>query len=167
MKETELIEQKTEPDQLTESGEIISLDGQFAYVQVQKQSGCHGCASSGTCGTSALARYFSDSSRGLIKVNNTVGGAVGDRVELSLDESQLVKHAFMAYGLPLLGLFVFAVLFKALGLQFFNLNELYQDIAAIIGGLLGVVLGWLFTHKRYRPVRPEITLISSKELSVD
>ncbi|HIE40745.1 MAG TPA: Fis family transcriptional regulator, partial [Thiomicrorhabdus sp.] len=43
---------------LTEQGQIVSIEAGFAYVQVQVTSGCNGCASSSSCGTSALAGYF-------------------------------------------------------------------------------------------------------------
>ncbi len=34
-----------EPNLLSESGIISSIDGEFAYVDAQRQSGCSGCAS--------------------------------------------------------------------------------------------------------------------------
>ncbi|VAW47016.1 hypothetical protein MNBD_GAMMA03-1197 [hydrothermal vent metagenome] len=152
------IEQSTQRI-LTEQGQIVSIKGAFAYVQVQAQSGCQGCASSSHCGTSALAGYFKRGSRGLIKVHNRVNGCVGDYVQLKLDQSNLVKQAFLAYGSPLLGLFMFAVLFKFLGSSLFELNDGVQEIAIIIGGFCGIGLGWYFSHKVYRPTLPEMVLI--------
>ena len=144
---------------LTEQGQVVSIDREFAFVQVQAQSGCRGCASSSSCGTSALAGYFKSGSRGLIKVKNSVCADVGDQVQLKLDQSHLIKQAFMAYGIPLLGLFVFALLFQWLGASVFALNENAQEIATIVGGFLGVGFGWFLTHKWYQPVLPEINLM--------
>ncbi len=159
MHDTELPQQKI----LTEHGRVVSVDHDFAYVQVEAQGGCNGCASASSCGTSALSGYFKGGARGLIKVKNSVNAGQDDRVLLKLDQSQLVKQAFMAYGIPLLGLFFFALLFQWVGGTVFELSPSLQNILAIIGGFTGVGLGWLFTYKRYQPVLPEITLLNREE----
>jgi len=143
---------------LTEQGQIVSIEAGFAYVQVQVTSGCNGCASSSSCGTSALAGYFKGGSRGLIKVENSIQGRVGDRVMLKLDQSHLLKQAFMAYGMPLLGLFIFALLFLGLG-GALGLSESVQELFSIIGGVIGVMFGWGITQKIYAPVLPEMVAI--------
>lgn len=148
---------------LSEQGVISSVEGAFAYVTIQKKSACGGCASSSSCGTSALASYFNSGGRNLVKVKNLQGGQVGDLVALTLDESQLLKHSFLAYGIPLLGLFILAIGFKMMGLHYFGWDELYQDLFSIVGGFLGVGLGWFFTHKTYQPVLPEMKLVSSAD----
>jgi len=147
-----------DPKILTEQGSVVSVEGVFAYVQVDAKTGCNGCASASHCGTSALAGVFKGGARGFIKVNNRVGAIVGDRVLLKLDQSQLVKQAFMAYGIPLLGLFIAALLFQWFGAMFFNLTGTTLDILTMAGGFMGVGLGWFFTYKRYKPVLPEITI---------
>lgn len=143
---------------LRESGVVSSIEGDFAYVEAQRQSGCSGCASSSGCGTSALATLFTSTSQSAIKVRNTHNVQVGDQVLLTLDESRLIKHSFMAYGVPLIGLFLFAVLFSMLSVRFLGASESAADIAAIIGGFLGVASGWWLTHKIYQPVLPEMSL---------
>ncbi len=146
---------------LRESGIISSIEGEFAYVDAQRQSGCSGCASSSGCGTSALATLFTNASQSSIKVRNRLNVQVGDHVILTLDESRLIKHSFMAYGVPLIGLFLFAVLFSVLSIRVLDVSETVADIAAIIGGFLGVALGWWLTHTIYEPVLPEISLPKS------
>jgi len=140
---------------LTEQGQIVSVEEGFAYVQVQAISGCNGCAASSNCGTSALAGYFKGGERGLVKVNNRIQGQVGDQVMLKLDQSQLLKQAFMAYGFPLLCLFVFALLFGWLGAAL-ELTDAMQELASIVGAFLGVGLGWGITRKIHQPVLPEM-----------
>ncbi len=148
-------ERVSEQKILIEQGQIVSIEEGFAYVQVQATSGCNGCASSSSCGTSALAGYFKGGSRGLIKVKNHIQGCVGDHVTLKLDQSQLVKQAFMAYGIPLLGLFVFAMLFSWLG-SVLGLAESMQELFSIVGGFIGVGLGWGITRRIHQPVLPEM-----------
>ncbi|WP_083917288.1 SoxR reducing system RseC family protein [Thiomicrorhabdus arctica] len=143
---------------LRESGIISSIEGEFAYVDAQRQSGCSGCASSSSCGTSALATLFTNTSQSAIKVRNRLNAQVGDHVILTLDESRLIKHSFMAYGVPLIGLFLFSVLFSVLSVRVFDVSDTVADVAAMIGGFLGVALGWWLTHTIYQPVLPEISL---------
>ncbi len=144
---------------LIEQGQVVSVEDAFAYVQVRPQTGCSGCSASSSCGISALAGYFKTGKRGLIKVENRLKAQVGDQVELSLDQSHLIKQAFMAYGVPLLGLFVFAILFKQLALSVFILSSGGQELATIIGGGVGLLSGWYFIHKRYQPVLPKMTQV--------
>lgn len=144
---------------LRESGIISSIEGEFAYVEIQRQSGCSGCASSSGCGTSALATLFTKASQSAIKVRNRLNAQVGDHVILTLDESRLIKHSFMAYGVPLIGLFLFAVLFSVLSVRVLDVSETAADIAAIIGGFTGIALGWWLTHTIYQPVLPEMSLL--------
>lgn len=147
-----------EPHLLRESGIISSIEGDFAYVEAQSKSGCSGCASSSGCGTSAIASLFTNASQRAIKVRNRLNAQVGDEVILTLDESRLIKHSFMAYGVPLIGLFLFAVLFSGVSLRVLDLSETAADIAAIMGGFFGLVLGWWLTHTIYQPVLPEMSL---------
>lgn len=146
---------------LTETGVVAVIEGDYAFVQIQRQNGCSGCASSSACGTSALASLFSHGNNALIKVKNTQDCQPGDSVVLTLDESRLIKHSFMAYGVPLIGLFVVAVVFKQFGLNVFALEERWADIASIVGGFIGVGLGWWFTRKVYRPILPELRRVQS------
>lgn len=148
---------------LRESGTVSSVEGDFAYVDAQRQSGCSGCASSSACGTSALATLFASSTQSAIKVHNRFNAKVGDHVILTLDESRLIKHSFMAYGVPLMGLFLFAVVFSLLSVQWFSATETTADIAAIIGGFIGTLSGWWLTHKIYQPVLPEMSLPGAGE----
>lgn len=141
-----------------ESGIISSIEGDFAYVDAQSQSGCNGCASSSGCGTSAIATLFTTASKRAIKVRNRLNAQVGDQVILTLDKSRLIKHSFMAYGVPLIGLFLFAILLSSLSVRLLEVGETAADIAAIIGGFLGVALGWWLTHTIYQPVLPEMSL---------
>lgn len=143
------------PRLLIEQGVVQSLDGGFAYILAQRASGCGGCPSSGSCGTSALAKLFTSHTQSAIKVNNSLQCQVGDTVVLTLDESRLLKHSFMAYGLPLVGLF-FLAWASAQITQSLGGSEGLMDVASIIGGLLGLLVGWGVTRWFYQPVMPEL-----------
>ncbi|CAN8141254.1 sigma-E factor negative regulatory protein RseC [uncultured Thiomicrorhabdus sp.] len=160
---------------LTETATVVALEtdadeNHFALLEVQPKNGCSGCASSGGCGTSALSQLFVSTHKKPIKVRNYIGARVGDRVEVSMDQSRLIKHSFMAYGLPLIGLLLFAVLAQNLALSMLSgdvgSQEKAQDFAelwAIAGAGFGLFSGWWITRKFYRPVVPEMQKIITSD----
>lgn len=139
---------------LLSEGQVVGIEGQFALVQTQRQSACGGCQSSSSCGTSALAKLFSNSSSAPMRVENRLNAKLGDQVLLKLDESRLVLHAFMAYGLPLIGLFLSAILLKWAGLTLLNFTEGQAELLSILGGVAGMFAGWSFTRRFYKPTMP-------------
>ncbi|WP_127470508.1 SoxR reducing system RseC family protein [Thiomicrorhabdus aquaedulcis] len=148
---------------LLEQGVVESVDKGFAYVVTQRATGCSGCQSSSGCGTSALSKLFSSTSgvNSAIKVSNTEHCQPGDVVMLSLDESRLLKHSFMAYGLPLLGLFILAWLSSQI-LQTLGASPVLMDVGSIVGGLFGLIVGWTLTRKFYQPIMPCIQSVLSR-----
>lgn len=142
---------------LTSQGVVVELDGAFALVEVQRQNGCGGCQSQAGCGTATLSKLFSPSFTAPIRVMNTLDVQVGDRVILSLDESQVVRQAFMAYGLPLIGLFLSAIILKFIAQTLFSMTPLQLDLVAILGGAAGLFMGWGLTRKLHRPSLPVLT----------
>lgn len=137
----------------------MSVEGAFALVEYTRASACGGCQSASGCGTGALSQLFSATSNTPLKVLNPLHAKVGDEVLLTLDESVLLKHAFMAYGLPLVGLFVGAVALKAGASSLLSVSETALDWIAVAGGALGLGLGWLTTRILYRPQLPQISQV--------
>ncbi len=137
--------------ELESIGRVVSVEKGFAYVVTQHQSGCSGCQSAKGCGTATLAKLFAPESRTPLKIVDLIGVKVDDQVLLSLNESHLIKHSFMAYGLPLLGMFVLAGLFQALFQAVFQ-----SELPVILGAGLGLFLGWYLTKRFYQPVQPEL-----------
>jgi sigma-E factor negative regulatory protein RseC len=80
---------------------------------------------------------------------------VGDTVVLTLDESRLLKHSFMAYGLPLLGLFFLAWASSQI-VQTLGGSAGMMDVASIVGGFFGLLVGWGVTRWFYQPVMPTL-----------
>lgn len=134
-------------------GWVESISADKAYVITQRTTGCHGCQSQQTCGTSVLSKLFSPVSSTPVAVENSLGVDVGDEVELSIDESRLIHHSIMGYGLPLLGLFIGALLFQWLGDAS---STAATDLYAIVGALFGLAVGWLITRRFYRPQLPRL-----------
>lgn len=148
--------------ELVSLGRVVKTEPGFAYVLTQRDSGCSGCQSEKGCGTSTLAKLFAPESKAPLKIQDEIGVKTGDQVVLTLDESHLIKHSFMAYGLPLLGMFVFAGLFQVLlfpGIQ--------NDLPAVLGAIIGLAGGWWFTQRVYKPVQPSLKeVVVQKDLTV-
>ncbi len=157
--------QQMENRWLLSQGVVVDQQGDFVWVKTQRQSACGGCQSESGCGTSALAKLFSNTGSAPIKVENTLQAKVDDQVLLKLDESRLVLHAFMAYGLPLLGLFILAILLKWAGLTLLSIETEQAELLSIVGGIAGLFLGWAFTRRFYKPTMPTLEkIIQSDEL---
>ncbi|MDX1353200.1 MAG: SoxR reducing system RseC family protein [Thiomicrorhabdus sp.] len=146
---------------LREKGVVIAVKEESVFIETQRATGCSGCSSESGCGTSALAKLFTGSHQKPIEVKKTLPCHIGDSVELVLDESRLLKYSFMAYGLPLIGLFVFSIVFSKVALNLFELTLAWADIAAILGGAFGLFCGWWLTRKIYKPVMPELSKVLS------
>jgi sigma-E factor negative regulatory protein RseC len=69
-----------------------------------------------------------------------------------MEESHLIKHSFMAYGVPLFGLFIGAGLLQFIT-QALAMTEASESLT-MVGGVLGVVIGWWATKTYYRPEPP-------------
>lgn len=133
-------------------GRVAAVDGEWADVLTPRQTGCSGCGSQEGCGTAALAKLFVPRRAGTLRVRNTLGVVPGDEVRLSMDESQFIQHSFMAYGIPLMGLFVVGVLVHWISQAW--ANPAVSEIVTILGGVSGMVIGWLGVRWFYRPAPP-------------
>lgn len=137
---------------IEEAGQIVDVQGEFAWVECERRSACGGCASREGCGTGVIARAFGRRTVTL-KVLNRIGAGVGERVVIGLAESGLVRGALAVYAVPLLGLFAGALCGQWLSAG--------SDPAAIAGAVAGLAGGlyWLARFSRrarrdtaYQPV---------------
>lgn len=88
---------------LKETGIIVQLTAEFAEVATALKTTCGSCSAKDTCGTSALAEVWNDK-QNIIRVSRHEVGeaAIGQKVELSVDETGVVGSAFLVYILPLI-----------------------------------------------------------------
>jgi sigma-E factor negative regulatory protein RseC len=88
----------------TESGIVIRVDSENAWVKTTRTSACESCAQKGACHVSADGREME------VEAINAVGAKVGDRVVLSLEAGTLLKSAFLLYVFPILMMLLGAVI---------------------------------------------------------
>ncbi len=128
---------------LEEQAEVTAIDGPHAWVACRAQQDCVRCAEGKGCGGGILGRWLGDR---LHRVRVTFQGdlRVGDCVIIGLDERVLFSLALLVYGLPLVLLFVGAVL----GNWWFG-----GDAATGLGMLVGLSAGFAWVHGFSRKMR--------------
>jgi sigma-E factor negative regulatory protein RseC len=112
-------------------GLIIALDGEYALVRMD-ETGCGRCHEQGGCGGNNIGKMFCSAPR-TFRVLNPRNSHIGERVTIAIAEGALRRSAVLAYGLPLLALFIGALTGSALA----------GETGAIVGSICGLVLSWL------------------------
>ena len=123
---------------IEESGTIVAVDGDFAWIETERKSTCGGCAVRKGCGTSAISKVLGRR-RTRLRVVNRIHATVGDEVVVGISESGLVRGSLAVYAAPLAGLFAGALLgnFLASG----------SELAAVAGALAGFAAGLLWLKR--------------------
>lgn len=112
------------------SGVVVDVDGESAIVKMD-ETGCGRCHEEGGCGGNNIGQLFCSSPR-VFRVLNDRRAVIGERVTIAALGGSVRQSAVLAYGLPLLCLFVGAVL----GAEFFG------DTGAIFGAIGGLFCAW-------------------------
>ena len=116
---------------LTETGQVVSLDGEFALVDVARTNGCQSCSVKSGCGTSVLSGFFAKKFSH-VKALNQLNAVRGDTVEIALDESALVFMTFWTYLFPIICLFAIAFLAAVMG---------FNAVIVSVGSIAGLIAG--------------------------
>jgi sigma-E factor negative regulatory protein RseC len=112
---------------------VVSSDNGTVMVQPSTQSGCGGCGSRSVCGVSGLGKYFSGN-RKAIAVKCGANVHVGDELQLSMSEGDMLKAGLLAYLLPSVLALIGASAAAAYG---------WGDVGAVLGAAAGVAVGLL------------------------
>lgn len=115
---------------LREEGLVISVSGSEALVQTQRSEACHHCGARGACDAMGGSKSVE------FMVNNAVQARSGDRVELALPESTVLKASIIAYAIPLAAMLVGAILGQFLA----GPLGWKPDSASIVLGGIGLAL---------------------------
>ncbi len=122
---------------------VRAVDGEMLDLEVEQ--GCGRCHEAGGCGGQNLSRMFSGERH--YRLPNTVGAAVGDRVAIAIASGSVRRSANLAYGLPLLALFVGASLGSLLG----------GDGGGILGAACGLLGGFFFLVRQSSRTKDTLT----------
>ncbi len=112
-------------------GTITALDGKYAIVRMD-EAGCGRCHEEGGCGGNNIGKMFCHAPQ-TFRVLNPGDSTVGERVNVAIAEGAVRRSAALAYGLPLLALFVGTLSGSALA----------GEAGAIVGAIVGLLGSWL------------------------
>ena len=142
---------------IEETGQVVDVEGAFAWIESERTSTCGACNVRKGCGTAVLAKVLGQR-RVHLRVINRINARVGDDVVIGISESGLVRGSLAVYAVPLAVLFAGAIAGDFLGKYFFPGSS---DPVAIAGALAGLAAGlfWLKCFSRrtekdaaYQPV---------------
>lgn len=141
---------------IEEQAVVISCEGEFAWVETQRQTACGQCAVNKGCGTSVLAQVLGNR-RTRVRAINPKGARAGDTVVIGLEEGAFLRGSMAVYLLPLLTLFLGGLFGEMIAGRMVPGQEWPVLLGALAGGLLG--MWWLrrfsqriMQDRRYQPV---------------
>jgi sigma-E factor negative regulatory protein RseC len=147
---------------ITEQAIVTHCHGKQVELELQRGSACAECELSQGCGTGALGRLLGKRSKPLVIETDHILKP-GDRLQLGLSESALVKASLIVYGLPLLGMLVAGLL-----AGFAAVSEALIALAAAVGFIAGfkfaAYLSQTLEHDRLTPYIVEIRVNPGPEL---
>jgi len=131
---------------IEETGQVVDVQGEFAWIESGRSSTCGGCSVRSGCGTAVLARVLGQRRIRLRAVNH-INARVGDMVVVGIAESGLVRGSLAVYVAPLAAFLGGGLAGHFLGA---GLSTAGSDIAAIGGAFAGLAAGlaWLQRFSR-------------------
>ena len=128
---------------IEEAGQVVDVQGAFAWIESERTSTCGACNVRKGCGTAVLARVLGQR-RVHLRVLNRINAQIGDAVVIGISESGLVRGSLAVYAAPLSGLFVGALAGDTLGHYF---PQGSSDLLAIAGAFTGLAAGLLWLKR--------------------
>jgi sigma-E factor negative regulatory protein RseC len=119
---------------------VIHIQGAEALVEAVGEGGCGQCSSEKGCGSSKLSQLFCTKPR-QFKVHNEANAAIGDEVQITLQDGVLLRSSLLVYVLPL-------VLLLAGGMlgSYWSNDAASKDGFAAMGSIIGLVAGFVIAQ---------------------
>ncbi|MBN2408346.1 MAG: SoxR reducing system RseC family protein [Candidatus Aminicenantes bacterium] len=127
---------------MKDSGTVIRTQDGLAWVKVSPQVACCECSARALCSAKK-------DEQGKLAVRNTVGARPGDEVEIEVPESDYSRALIAIFGSLLVG----SLAGLALGYLISPLRNLAPGENGFIGLIVGLGLGALIVHRRFRAGR--------------
>ncbi|PCK32600.1 SoxR reducing system RseC family protein [Pseudoalteromonas piscicida] len=134
---------------------VATIKGATVYLEAEPKPACEGC--NGKCGSQVFAKLFGTHKKQFpIELNESV--QVGQKIKLALDDTNVVKHAFYVYMLPLICAFI-GMFFAALLLE---LDEPWQIAIAFLSAAMGL----FFAKKKGNSLKHQVKVIKIYPISL-
>ena len=124
-------------EQITHKGRIVAIDPEVTTIEIVAESACASCHAKGLCGLGE-----EKVKQVLVRTSAWDPHNVGDEVEVVLKKAMGYKAVFIAYGMPLVVLFVALMVLNALAV-----GELYAGLGALGAVALCYLVIFLFRNK--------------------
>lgn len=140
---------KVSPDPKDPAISIVGLS-------CEQQTSCSGCASKSHCATGQVTKAIGNKQHAW-NLSTQTSLSVGDIVEIGLPEKELLSVASIVYLVPLLGLFLGALL----GAYIANIAFSGAEWPSIVFGALGALISGLIIKRRLRDSQAvqQVTLV--------
>ena len=152
---------------IEEKALVVKIEGEYAWIETQRQSSCGHCSVKEGCGTQVLGKFLANKSAS-VRCVNSLNVKVGEMVVIGIAESALVKGSLLLYFLPIISMILFggiAVMFSqipSLGLSSFT--DLFAVIASFGGLFAGLFFSKYFVKKSTSKIQLEPVIL--KKLSL-
>ncbi len=127
-----------------EQARVVDCEGEFAWVETQRQSSCGHCAVKNGCGTQVISKIFGNKTA-YVRCINSCQVKIGDQVIIGINESALLSGSFLLYLLPILSMIIASGIGVAMARQWW---PQYLDLSSIIMAAAGLLGG--LKYSRYR-----------------
>jgi sigma-E factor negative regulatory protein RseC len=137
----------------------------IATIEVVRQTACSLCGKTRGCGNAVWGKLFAHKTTSF-KAQNKINAKTGQGVIVGIDEKALMKSALLLYMVPLVMLFIGAIL----ALQISD-----TDLSAMIGAMVGVLIGyfWVKAHtsgrtyyQSHQPIILRLDVVGQEDSSI-
>lgn len=135
-----------------EVGIVVEIDGKIAKVRASRHGDCDNC---GACpGDSAM----------VVDAQNPISAKAGELVAFEIPEANMLQAAFVVYIMPLIAIFIGALLGGIIANRFGQTVNSFRIVGAIVVFVLSVIGIKLYDKfvKSNEKMQPMITKILSK-----
>lgn len=127
---------------IEEPGLVVAIDADGVWVATQRKTTCGSCSAKAACGQGLLNSLSADKQPQIVKVQSDLHLREGDQVTLGISEQSLVRSAFLVYMLPLLFMFIAALVVDAL-----HVSEPWIIFAGALGFIAGTLWVRFFSNR--------------------
>ncbi len=129
---------------IEEQAIVLKVEGDYVWVQTQRQSSCGQCSVKSGCGTSILSQVLGNKATHVRCHNQHSQHLVqGERVLVGLHESALLSGSLLVYFVPLLAMIVFAGVGVLVASIILPGNV---DLISIVSAFFGLFIGLRFSN---------------------
>ena len=135
---------------IEEDATVVEVEPDQIIVQTLRKSSCNSCAANKACGTAVLSKSIGQK-HSIISISKSEADtpvlSPGDQVVIGINESMLFSGSMLAYMVPIIAMFIFALTASWLGTSLAVTGELHIILSALAGLASGLYFSHLYISK--------------------